>query len=81
MKRFLILLIALILTGTICNRVNAACIQCPEIQKLIKKEFKENDMKLTKEQKNNIKETKKDMKTHMKELNKKEKSIQKKIDK
>ena len=81
MKKFIILLTAIIFTGAFINNADAACIQCPEIQKLIKKEFKKEDMKLSKEQKKQIKETKKSMKSLMKDYDKKQNNIQKNIDK
>ena len=81
MKKILILLTAIILAGGIYNHADAACIQCPEIQKLINKEFKENDMKLTKEQKNEIKEKKKELKKAIKNYDKQIQQKQKQIDK
>ena len=81
MKKILILLLVIILTGGIFNKADAACIQCPEIQKLINKEFKENDMKLTKEQKNEIKTKKKELKKAIKDYDKQIKQKQKQVDK
>ena len=81
MKKILILLTAIILAGGINSNADAACIQCPEIQKLINKEFKENDMKLTKEQKNEIKEKKKELKKAIKNYDKQIQQKQKQIDK
>ena len=81
MKKILILLTAIIFAVGIFNSADAACIQCPEIQKLIKKEFKDNDMKLTKEQKQEIKTKKKELKKAVKDYDKQIKSKQKQIDK
>lgn len=81
MKKLLILLTAIILAGNIFNNAQAACIQCPEIQKLIKKEFKENDVKLTKEQKKEIKAKNKELKKAIKDYDKKLKQNQKRVDK
>ena len=81
MKKILIILTAIILAGGIFNNANAACIQCPEIQKLIKKEFKNNDIKLTKEQQKEIKTKKKELKKAIKDYDKQIKQKQKEIDK
>ena len=81
MKKILILLTAIVLTGGMCSSADAACIQCPEIQKLIKKEFKENNIKLTKEQKKEIKTKKKELKKAIKNYDKQIAQKQKQIDK
>lgn len=81
MKKILILAITVILSGIFFNTADAACIQCPEIQKRIKKEFKNNDIKLSKEQKKEIKLKKKEMKSVIKSYDKKLKQNQKQIDK
>lgn len=81
MKKILIILATVIFISGICNSAEAVCIQCPEIQKLIKKEFKENDVKLTKEQKKEIKTKKKELKKVIKEYDKQLKQKQKQVDK
>ena len=57
----------------------ALCVQCPEIQKQIKKEFKKNDIELTKAQKKEIKYIKKEMKSTNKDYDKQIKSNQREI--
>lgn len=81
MKKIFLLIITLILSGVFLNSSNAACIQCPEIQKRINKEFKNNDIKLSKDQKAEIKVKKKEMKSIIKNYDKKLKQNQKQIDK
>ena len=80
MKKLLILLAAIFLTIGVSGNADATCIQCPEIQKLIKKELKENDLKLTKEQQQEIKTKKKELKKAIKDYDKQIKQKQKQID-
>lgn len=76
MKRIVLILLLLVSTLYFSDCANAVCMQCPEIQKELKK-----DIKLSKTQKKSIKKITKDMKSQIKSYNKELKSNQKKIDK
>ena len=82
MKKILSSIIAITFLAILSTlNAQAACIQCPEIQKLIKKEFKKEKIELSREQQKEIDKTKSSMKDLMKEFDKKQKTIQKEIDK
>lgn len=74
MKKILALLIIALFFGIL--EANAVCIQCPQIQKQIKKEIK-----LTKEQKKEINLIKKDMSIQINEKEKEYNKNQKRINK
>lgn len=76
MKKILILLFIFSISLFMAQNANAVCIQCPEIQKLIKKEIK-----LDKSQKKEIKEIKKNMKSQIKDYTKEISANERKIDK
>ena len=76
MKKILTVITVLIMTLSIQQNASALCIQCPEIQKLIKKEIT-----FSKEQKKEIKQITKDMKSQIKDYEKEYKKNQRKIDK
>ena len=74
MKKVLIFTIVMIFLGI--NNADAVCVQCPEIQKQLKKEIT-----LSKEQKKEIKLIKKDMQAQIKNYRKAYNKNQRKIDK
>lgn len=76
MKKFLTVILTLIITGIVGNNAFAACLECPEIQKQLKKE-----LNLTRAQKKEIKKIKKDMRAQIKSYTKTFKKNQKDIDK
>ena len=76
MKKILALTVITILAAFVSQNANAVCLQCPEIQKQLKKE-----LNLSKEQKKEIKTITKDMESQIKDYEKAYKKNQKKIDK
>ena len=76
MKKILTLSVITILAFFVSQNAFAVCLQCPEIQKQLKKE-----LNLSKEQKKEIKKITKDMESQIKDYQKAYKKNQKQIDK